>query len=313
MTHNSTAVAKSLDGPLLGHVAADITFGLALMVLLIVSCICNPVVFWCNRTIKQTIPAILYQILSFSDFLTCVLIVPLFLYTLLWTTDPWAYKPYQPWQQYFGALKVTVICMSNSVTCIFGVLRGITINRPLIRINVKAIVVLVFLTFVVILSCGSYNNFKYSTVWYPDTQYTSLMEMENIRSMPTTALLMLKYFVDSVISFVATLFCVKGLRKASKEKKKNGMPAGLERRGVITIIYLNILVVLQFVFIVICLLFTLAFGRSEVVLRIMQFVSQPFSNVFLSAMNPCITILRSKQILSRMKDGSRIMSSAIDT
>ena len=307
----STVTTKSLDGPLFGHAAVDITFGCLLLVFFIVSCICNPIVFWCNRTMKQTIPAILYQILSISDFLTCVLFVPLFLYTLLWTTDPWAYKPYKPWQQYLGILKLTVACMSNTITSILGVLRAIMINRPLISINIKAVLLPILFAFLLVLSCTSSGMFSFSSVWQPETQLSFNMMVDRF-SFKVTYVLLLKYFVDTALSFGAAFFCVMGLCKSSKEKKRHGMTPGNERRGVITIIYLNILVVLQFMFIIICLIIPLTFKGSEVVRITGNFISLPFSNSFLSAVNPCITITRSEQIMQRIKAGARIFPSTME-
>ena len=67
--------------------AADKVFDHIFLVLsialLIVSCVCNPIVFWFHRRMKQNISAILFQILTANDFLTCLMVVPVLVYYLV--------------------------------------------------------------------------------------------------------------------------------------------------------------------------------------------------------------------------------------
>ena len=60
--------------------AVDYFILLTSLTLLIVSCVGNPTVFWFNRKMKQSTPAILFQILTANDFLTCVVVVPVMVY-----------------------------------------------------------------------------------------------------------------------------------------------------------------------------------------------------------------------------------------
>ena len=50
---------------------------------LVFSCVCNPVVFWFHRKMKQNTPAIMFQILTANDFLTCIMVVPVMVYYLV--------------------------------------------------------------------------------------------------------------------------------------------------------------------------------------------------------------------------------------
>ena len=71
--YEATSVDKVLD-----HV-----FVIWILVLFIVSSVCNPIVFWYHRRMKQNTPAILFQILTANDFLTCVLVAPVMVYYLV--------------------------------------------------------------------------------------------------------------------------------------------------------------------------------------------------------------------------------------
>ena len=71
--YEATSVDKVLD-----HV-----FVVWILVLFIVSSVCNPIVFWYHRRMKQNTPAILFQILTANDFLTCVLVAPVMVYYLV--------------------------------------------------------------------------------------------------------------------------------------------------------------------------------------------------------------------------------------
>ena len=73
VVHHATTLDKVLD-----HV-----FVVLSIILLITSCVCNPIVFWFHRRIKQNTPAVLFQILTANDFLTCLLMVPAMVYNLV--------------------------------------------------------------------------------------------------------------------------------------------------------------------------------------------------------------------------------------
>lgn len=70
--HHATTLDKVLD-----HV-----FLVLSIALLIVSCVCNPLVFWYHWRKKQTTPAVMFQILTANDFLTCLVMVPVIVYYL---------------------------------------------------------------------------------------------------------------------------------------------------------------------------------------------------------------------------------------
>ena len=70
--HTATILDKTLD----------YVFLVLSIVLLVVSCVCNPIVFWFHRQIKQNTPAVLFQILTANDFLTCLFVVPTMIYYL---------------------------------------------------------------------------------------------------------------------------------------------------------------------------------------------------------------------------------------
>ena len=64
-------------------IVLDHVFVVLSIILLIISCLCNPIVFWFHRKMKQNTPAVLFQILTANDFLTCLLMVPVMLYYLV--------------------------------------------------------------------------------------------------------------------------------------------------------------------------------------------------------------------------------------
>ena len=64
-------------------IVLDHIFVVLSLVLLILSSVCNPIVFWFHRRMKQNTPAILFQILTANDFLTCILVVPVLIYYLI--------------------------------------------------------------------------------------------------------------------------------------------------------------------------------------------------------------------------------------
>ena len=67
----------------------DHVFVVLSIALLIISCICNPIVFWFHRRMKQNTPAVLFQILTANDFLTCILVVPVMVYYLIAGVSPY--------------------------------------------------------------------------------------------------------------------------------------------------------------------------------------------------------------------------------
>ena len=73
IVHHATTLDKVLD-----HM-----FVVLSIILLIISCVCNPIVFWFHRRMKQNTPAVLFQILTANDFLTCLLMVPAMVYNLV--------------------------------------------------------------------------------------------------------------------------------------------------------------------------------------------------------------------------------------
>ena len=56
--------------------AMNYVFGIVCLGLFVISTIANPMVFCYHRRIKQTLSAMLFQILTFNDFLTCLLAGP---------------------------------------------------------------------------------------------------------------------------------------------------------------------------------------------------------------------------------------------
>ena len=71
--HHATTLDKLID-----HI-----FVVLSLALLILSSVCNPIVFWFHRRMKQNTPAILFQILTANDFLACVMVVPVLIYYLI--------------------------------------------------------------------------------------------------------------------------------------------------------------------------------------------------------------------------------------
>ena len=82
VVHNATTLDKVLDN----------VFAVLSIILLIISCVCNPIVFWFHRRMKQNTPAVLFQILTANDFLTCILVVPVMVYYLLAGVSVYLFK-----------------------------------------------------------------------------------------------------------------------------------------------------------------------------------------------------------------------------
>ena len=82
VVHHATTLDKVLD-----HVFAVLS-----VILLIISCVCNPIVFWFHRRMKQNTPAVLFQILTANDFLTCILVVPVMVYYLIAGVSVYLFK-----------------------------------------------------------------------------------------------------------------------------------------------------------------------------------------------------------------------------
>ena len=287
-----------------GIPAVNYLFALIFTVLLITSCICNPIVFWYQRfRSKQNVSSILYQFLTFFDFFTCLLTIPLFVYTFIIGHDPWCNTngTVRTWQIVFTVAKMTVSSSSNIVTAVIGVMRAIVLNLPFYKVSLKLVlaVVGISITFVFII-IGS-RVYTEELGWHQEIQCVVPVSFAEQPFTIGFILYMVTFFLNVLICGASAWMCHVGLVRAYREKVEKGLQTGNECHGCKTMIYLNLLVLVQFFFMLLCAFAPLVVQHCSLTKIIAEFLATPFASCLLSAMNPLIILVRSEAISKEVR------------
>ena len=83
ITVNGTLVHVANTGDLI----ANIIFSTLLIILFAISCIANIIVFTSHRRQKQNVSAVLFELLSANDFLTCIVGIPPIIYLMIYDEE----------------------------------------------------------------------------------------------------------------------------------------------------------------------------------------------------------------------------------
>ncbi|KAL5257048.1 hypothetical protein ACHWQZ_G012091 [Mnemiopsis leidyi] len=235
-------------------IVLDHVFVVLSIILLIISCVCNPIVFWFHRKMKQNTPAVLFQILTANDFLTCLLMVPVMLYYLVSgdLVDNGRPGEINTWQILYSATSSTMFCWSFSLTAILGTVRCAVIHYPFLRIN-KVLVLTIAVGMVMFSAGGSAfilvpRSRDEKFVWVSSCM-AAFPERYVINPKMTLplAVVYVKSTGNMAVSLCTAVLSVWGLKKAKKLTKDTGkekIRGGKE--AAMTIVLLNILVCLQF-------------------------------------------------------------------
>lgn len=289
--YKATSVDKVLDR----------VFVVLILALLIVSSVCNPIVFWYHRRMKQNTPAVLFQILTANDFLTCVLVAPIMVYYLVAEKPYDLAKPEEPhsWQIYYSMIKGTMFCWSFSLTAILGTVRCIVIHFPFFRI--KKVLVLS-----IAVGLGMFSMSISLAMYFSDSDHVwsshslQIYGKRSLNGSTASAARIVGYVKaggNMVVSLSSAALSVWGLKGADKLRTtgENGKKRG-GKEAALTIAYLNILIGMQFILIITSLVVQHKFPHELILMNYLFFLTFPFANTLISAVNPLIYVLRSSKI-----------------
>ena len=298
---------------------ADIVFNyiflVICLVLLTLSTICNPVVFWFHRKMKQNTSAILFQILTTNDFLTCCVTLPFVMWGLLHESETGEEKSEEAWQILYTVLRNTLFRWSLVIAAVLGVVRSTKILRPFARIRqVHVLVALAgggVLTVVTNLLCVLGEP----SAWNPYIQQVLYIDFR-ITSPYFMAYLVL-YLANVGTALGTALASMYGLAQNSKERKRAGISSEASCTACRTVMMINFLISVQFLFTMTSWLVTWACPNNLVLINYTAFLRFPLCNCVMSALNPVIIIVRSgilkQQLVERRNKWKSGVSDALST
>jgi hypothetical protein len=159
-------------------------------------------------------------------------------------------------------------------------------------------------------------------MYFEDEQVWSLYCLQNLpmsymTSTQFSATFILTYAkaaCNMVVSLSSAALSVWGLRRADKMKKataNESIRGAGGKEAAITLVYLNILVGLQFLLLILLLVVKKNFPDQDTMMNYVYFLAFPFSNTLISAVNPLIYIVRSSKIRQELlKRGPSRVSNA---
>ena len=229
--------------------------------------------------------------------------MPIQLYFFIFFQEPFELsvpKKVQTWQVWYSIIKGTMFCWSFSLTAILGTVRCIAIHFPFCRIN-KVLVLSIAVgmaLFTLGISLGMYFE-EDEHILSPHTLHIyGRSFMTNPKITVPNILAYAKSTVNMVISLSSAGLSVWGLNQADKVQKStsNDQRKRSGREAAITIAYLNILIGLQFILLIMSIVLVYGYPRKQVLVNYTLFLTYPFVNTLLSAINPLIYILRCSKI-----------------
>jgi hypothetical protein len=102
---------------------------------------------------------------------------------------------------------------------------------------------------------------------------------------------------NMTVSLCSAALSIWGLKRAEKMKKTAGNEKNrCGKDAATTIVYLNILIGLQFILLITSLVVKHKFLQHVTLMNYINFITYPFSNTLISAVNPLIYIVRCSKI-----------------
>ena len=186
-----------------------------------------------------------------------------------------------------------MFCWSFSLTAILGTVRCIVIHFPFLRI--KKVLVLS-----IAVGLGMFSISISLAIFFSDGDHVWSSYSLQVSGSTMSAVHIVGYVKaggNMVVSLSSAALSVWGLKGADKlrktgenDKKRGGKEAAL------TIAYLNILIAMQFILVVTSLVVQHRFPHELILMNYLFFLTFPFANTLISAVNPLIYVLRSSKI-----------------
>ena len=197
-------------------------------------------------------------------------------------------------------IKSAMFCWSFSLTAILGTVRCIVIHFPFFRIS-KVVVLSVAVGMALYTAGVSLAKYFESAehVWslYSLQMFAESFITEHTLS-PAFIVGYTKATCNMCVSLSTAALSVWGLKRAEKQNEmtKGGEKKRGGKEAAVTIAYLNILIGLQFLLMVMSLVVRQRFPQQVILMNYLFFLTWPFSNTLISAINPLIYIIRSSKI-----------------
>ena len=196
-----------------------------------------------------------------------------------------------------------MFCWSFSLTAIIGTVRCIAINFPFCRIKKSLVLsIAVGMAFVPMSVYIAMYFQDDEHVWSPYTLqvFPKNYISDNKLSWPFI-LVYIKASGNVLVSLASATMSVWGLKRADKlNRTKANEKRRVGKEAAITIAYLNILIGLQFILILMSIIIELKCPDRIILMNYTFFLTLPFSNTLISAINPFIYVMRCSKIKERL-------------
>ena len=199
----------------------------------LVSTSSNPIVF-CYHYKLSTTSALLFTLLSVSDFITNIISPIIVSYNLLKSEIDELYKPATVIERVYTIFYTTVTGTSNVLVCLLSIMRYVSIRNSFYHIKIKFLVTYIIFYILLVFTATCYNFFSINTaIWVSNGQNV-------IATTPLTIILHLTIVVYFLLNFLIssiTSFCTVYLLCRSKQSL--GTSAANRSKGSVTIFIMN--------------------------------------------------------------------------
>lgn len=270
-------------------------FGSILIILSLLSTICNPIIFYYHYRLSS-ISALLFTILSVSDFLTNIICPFVVGYNLLKSQVDGIVTPATILEQVYTIYYITVVNTSNVLVCLLCITRYICMKNPFYHIKRKFLIIYIILYIVVVLNVSCYIVLSVDDPrWDSDTQYVH----------PYTSLawilgyaIIVYYFLHFLIAAIIS-FCTVHLLFNAKQSNETCQAHHL--KGSITILIMNFM---NFVYPIYAVLYWTLYYTGQLpwfTVHVMEFIGAATIPFVMSAMNPVIVVMCSSRIKTMLR------------
>ena len=251
----------------------------------------------------KSLTSTLFQLLSVSDFFTCVIACPVASFYLLKPGFDQDLQPATSLQLVYTAALFMPMCWSYSLTAIMGVVRYISICFPFYHIRktavlVSAAVLLLYVaaTGVELIISGSLwyvTNNAARTFYSDDTSFVKIFTLS-------------KFVLNLVISIVASILTIWELRKVSKASGAGRKSTSC--KSAMTVALMNFGILLTGIIHCIGITMTIVDSESSIWMQYISFMGHLLVPTMQSAWNPLIIVCRSAKIRKYIAGNRSIVS-----
>ena len=253
----------------------------------------------------KSLTSTLFQLLSVSDFFTCVIACPVASYNLLKPGFDQYLQPATGLQLVYTAALFMPMCWSYSLTAIMGVVRYISIRFPFYHIRKTAVLVSVVALLLYVAATGV-NLIITGSPWYATNNaagnFYSISENNSLIGISSTT----KFSLNILVSILASILTIWELRKVSKSsgagRKSNSCKSAM------TVALMNFGILLTGIIDVIGGIMVAVDHEGSIWMQYISFTGHLLVPTMQSAWNPLIIVCRSAKIRKYIAGNRSIVS-----